>query len=183
MTTAITRSRVQPLPTPVLLPSWLVTLSQSTSSGCSRIHYESLLCRFDARCGTWRRGSHGGHATRPRINSDASCAAVAHICKRRTVLCASQGSTLTRGADLALALVLPVHSHVAMNNVISDYVPKNVAGKLVIFPCSPGSTTSAIYKQTLSPGNRARPSKYRHRVQAHHDGQPSAPRLSLCWAY
>ncbi len=45
-------------------------------------------------------------------------------------MCALQGSTLTRGADLALALVLPVHSHVAMNNVISDYVPKNVAGKL-----------------------------------------------------
>ena len=52
--------------------------------------------------------------------------------KSRTAMCALQGSTLTRGADLALALVLPVHSHVAMNNVISDYVPKNVAGKLCL---------------------------------------------------
>ena len=50
--------------------------------------------------------------------------------------CVLQGSVLTRCADLALAVVLPVHSHVAVNNVISDYVPKNVAGKLLLAPSS-----------------------------------------------
>jgi succinate dehydrogenase (ubiquinone) membrane anchor subunit len=44
----------------------------------------------------------------------------------------SQGSTLTRFADLALGVALPIHSHIAVNNVISDYVPKNVAGEPVV---------------------------------------------------
>ncbi len=72
-------------------------------------------------------------------------------------MCVLQGSTLTRGADLALALVLPVHSHVAMNNVISDYVPKNVAGKprrgfgtVAGLAHIPGEANSACLRTPLS---------------------------------
>lgn len=35
-------------------------------------------------------------------------------------------SPLVLPVDLALGLILPVHAHIGMNNVISDYVPKNV---------------------------------------------------------
>ena len=49
------------------------------------------------------------------------------------MLLMSQGSMLTRCADLALGVALPIHSHIAVNNVISDYVPKNVAGE--VFGC------------------------------------------------
>jgi len=38
------------------------------------------------------------------------------------------GSTLTRFADLALGVVIPIHSHIAVNGVISDYVPKTYIG-------------------------------------------------------
>ncbi|KAH7462958.1 hypothetical protein KRP22_001569 [Phytophthora ramorum] len=35
-------------------------------------------------------------------------------------------SPLALPVDLALGVILPVHAHIGMNNVISDYVPKNV---------------------------------------------------------
>ena len=41
----------------------------------------------------------------------------------------AQGSTLTRFADLALGVVIPIHSHIAVNGVISDYVPKTYIGE------------------------------------------------------
>ena len=34
-----------------------------------------------------------------------------------------QGSVMTRLCDLGLGVVLPFHSHVALNAVISDYLP------------------------------------------------------------
>lgn len=34
-----------------------------------------------------------------------------------------QGSVMTRICDLGLGVVLPFHSHVALNAVISDYLP------------------------------------------------------------
>jgi succinate dehydrogenase (ubiquinone) membrane anchor subunit len=34
-------------------------------------------------------------------------------------------SPLSLPVDLALGVILPVHAHIGMNNVISDYVPKN----------------------------------------------------------
>lgn len=33
---------------------------------------------------------------------------------------------LNRTSDLALGVALPVHSHIAMNYVVSDYVPKTL---------------------------------------------------------
>ncbi|CAI5733674.1 unnamed protein product [Peronospora destructor] len=35
-------------------------------------------------------------------------------------------SSLVLPVDLAVGVILPVHAHIGMNNVISDYVPKNV---------------------------------------------------------
>ena len=37
-------------------------------------------------------------------------------------------SALSVPIDVALAVVLPVHAHVGMNYIISDYVPRGVAG-------------------------------------------------------
>lgn len=34
-----------------------------------------------------------------------------------------QGSVMTRLCDLGLGVILPFHSHVAMNAVVSDYIP------------------------------------------------------------
>ena len=31
---------------------------------------------------------------------------------------------LTKAADLAMGIVIPIHSHIAMNGVLSDYMPK-----------------------------------------------------------
>jgi CybS, succinate dehydrogenase cytochrome B small subunit len=38
-----------------------------------------------------------------------------------------KGTALTKLTDLALGIIIPFHSHVAMNSVISDYVPKLVS--------------------------------------------------------
>ena len=35
-------------------------------------------------------------------------------------------SPLVLPVDLAVGVILPVHAHIGMNNVISDYVPKNM---------------------------------------------------------
>ncbi|KAG7381966.1 hypothetical protein PHYPSEUDO_005437 [Phytophthora pseudosyringae] len=35
-------------------------------------------------------------------------------------------SPLALPVDLAMGVILPVHAHIGMNNVISDYVPQNV---------------------------------------------------------
>ena len=34
-----------------------------------------------------------------------------------------------KAVDLALGVAIPVHSHIAINSVLSDYVPKSVLGK------------------------------------------------------
>jgi succinate dehydrogenase (ubiquinone) membrane anchor subunit len=39
-----------------------------------------------------------------------------------------QGDTLGRVVDVGLNAALPVHGHIAMNYVVTDYVPKAVAG-------------------------------------------------------
>lgn len=38
------------------------------------------------------------------------------------------GSALRMGADMGLALAIPLHSHVAMNYVLTDYVPRGMQG-------------------------------------------------------
>ena len=51
---------------------------------------------------------------------------VAHMCARqRAIECGMpmQGSAMTRICDLGLGIVLPFHSHVSLNAVVSDYVP------------------------------------------------------------
>ena len=40
-----------------------------------------------------------------------------------------QGTALQRVTDVALGVVIPVHSHIAINSVLSDYVPKSVMGE------------------------------------------------------
>ena len=42
-----------------------------------------------------------------------------------------QHSYLGRTVDVALGVALPLHSHVAINSVLSDYVPKSVRGESV----------------------------------------------------
>eukprot|EP00891_Asterochloris_glomerata_P001130 jgi/Astpho2/1130/e_gw1.00021.123.1_t len=39
-----------------------------------------------------------------------------------------QGTALQRVTDVALGVAIPVHSHIAINSVLSDYVPKSVMG-------------------------------------------------------
>lgn len=39
-----------------------------------------------------------------------------------------QGDALGRVIDLGLNAALPIHGHIAMNYVVTDYVPKSVAG-------------------------------------------------------
>ena len=49
-----------------------------------------------------------------------------------------QHSYLGRTADVALGVALPLHSHVAINSVLSDYVPKSVRGAHTVphdLPC------------------------------------------------
>ena len=40
-----------------------------------------------------------------------------------------QDTTFGKVLDLALGVAIPVHSHIAINSVLSDYVPKSVLGK------------------------------------------------------
>lgn len=40
-----------------------------------------------------------------------------------------QGTALQRVTDVALGVAIPVHSHIAINSVLSDYVPKSVMGE------------------------------------------------------
>ena len=40
-----------------------------------------------------------------------------------------QHSYVGRTADVALGVAVPLHSHVAINSVLSDYVPKSVRGQ------------------------------------------------------
>ncbi|CAL5227432.1 g10395 [Coccomyxa viridis] len=37
-------------------------------------------------------------------------------------------TTFGKAVDLALGVAIPVHSHIAINSVLSDYVPKSVLG-------------------------------------------------------
>ena len=45
---------------------------------------------------------------------------------------ASQGTALTRLTDLALGVIIPVHGHIGLNGVISDYVPPRFMGEFSI---------------------------------------------------
>ena len=46
------------------------------------------------------------------------------------VLCLLQDTALGKAVDIALGIAIPVHSHQAINSVLSDYVPKSVLGEL-----------------------------------------------------
>ena len=49
--------------------------------------------------------------------------------KLKPVLVLLQGTALQRVTDVALGVAIPVHSHIAINSVLSDYVPKSVMGE------------------------------------------------------
>ena len=76
-------------------------------------------------------------------------------CPEVSSLCPDAGATqgiILRATDFALGVAVPVHAHVAINSVISDYVPKSVMGAsalllglLKLNLTSPG-TTSAVGK-------------------------------------
>ena len=42
-----------------------------------------------------------------------------------------QDTTFGNAVDLALGVAIPVHSHIAINSVLSDYVPKSVLGRVL----------------------------------------------------
>ena len=44
-----------------------------------------------------------------------------------------KGSYINVPVDLAVTVALPVHSHIACNFIISDYVPKAARGKNLVF--------------------------------------------------
>ncbi len=89
MTTVTTRSRVQLPPTSVFHLTLVRHLLQDTSSARSQTHFQSLLCRFDACCGTWRRGPRAAHAMCLRKSYLAVCNIIAHMsyCAQICVLC------------------------------------------------------------------------------------------------
>ena len=40
----------------------------------------------------------------------------------------SQGTAARQAVDIGLGIAIPLHSHIALNTVVSDYVPKSVRG-------------------------------------------------------
>lgn len=63
-------------------------------------------------------------------------------------LCSTQGSAPRKAVDLALGVAIPVHSHIALNAVISDYVPTSVRGKTPI--CRNAQQSSSSFRDTAS---------------------------------
>lgn len=55
-----------------------------------------------------------------------------------------QGSVMTRLCDLGLGVILPFHSHVAMNAVISDYIPYAYRCAFPQLPMPAGCTVSTF---------------------------------------
>lgn len=55
-----------------------------------------------------------------------------------------QGSYLGKASDVALGIAIPVHSHIAINSVLSDYVPKSVRGR------SPSTIFETLSAQTAA---------------------------------
>jgi hypothetical protein len=43
-----------------------------------------------------------------------------------------QGSTFEKVADWTLAVAIPVHSHISMNAVVTDYIPKAFRGEVPV---------------------------------------------------
>ena len=46
-----------------------------------------------------------------------------------------QGNTLISLTDLALGVALPIHAHIGMNNILSDYVPPRYLGRSASVRC------------------------------------------------
>lgn len=71
------------------------------------------------------------------LKSDSAGPAVRHLYEKSHILLAGlvptglileQDSKLRLAADVGLATVLPLHSHVSLNYVLADYVPKHLQG-------------------------------------------------------
>ena len=61
------------------------------------------------------------------VSYSRSIVMVDRHCKPMSGCWCWQGIIL-RATDFALGVAVPVHAHVAINSVISDYVPKSVMG-------------------------------------------------------
>ena len=70
-----------------------------------------------------------------------------YVCKRLRLLCIGvqhklalvlsqgnllQGGLVVRAADVAMGVFIPLHSHVALNSVMTDYVPKSALGQSLL---------------------------------------------------
>ncbi len=62
-----------------------------------------------------------------------------------------QDTTFGKAVDLALGVAIPVHSHIAINSVLSDYVPKSVLGK---FHVPMGNLAAGHAYPRITPGHR-----------------------------
>ncbi|KAK9833180.1 hypothetical protein WJX74_009450 [Apatococcus lobatus] len=71
------------------------------------------------------------------LNADAAGPAMQRVYENSHIALAAlplaapflkEGSAPYQGLDLALGVAIPVHSHIAINSVVSDYVPKGFKG-------------------------------------------------------
>ena len=60
-----------------------------------------------------------------------------------------QGGILSRASDVALGLIIPIHSHVALNNVVTDYAATSIRGKLLRLTLAPKLTRQHVSHQYL----------------------------------
>ncbi len=58
--------------------------------------------------------------------------ALRHSLKHADQLVFMQGNTLVSLTDVALGVALPIHSHISMNGILSDYVPPRYMGALKV---------------------------------------------------
>ena len=79
-----------------------------------------------------------------------------------------QGSAVQRISDVGLGVAIPLHSHMAMNSVITDYVPKGPFQSARL--CCQARAACLCAADTCGP------------LQVHRDGAPWPPRALLSLA-
>lgn len=86
---------------------------------------------------------------------------------------AVQGSAVQRISDVGLGVAIPWHSHMAMNSVITDYVPKGPIQSALESSASPLPGCSCILSLSLNTGSPQTPPDGAH-------WQPQALPSSAC---
>lgn len=63
-------------------------------------------------------------------------------------------SVLNMPIDFALGVIFPFHSHIAINYVISDYVPKNARGpaRMALLACTVIAAAGLLRLNVAGPG-------------------------------